>query len=162
MIEIAIFAIFSACLVTAALCDFTGLKVPNVLTAPFAAVGIGVVVLQTPDAVLMTFGAALAVFLIGWALFALGVMGGGDGKLMAATAIWLGPFALVDFAVLIALFGGMLAAAVLLLHRAEKYQVLLGPRWMERLSAPRPPVPYALAIAPAGIAAFLRHSEILM
>jgi len=162
MIEIVIFAIFGACLVTAALCDFTGLKVPNALTAPFAAVGVGVVALQTPDDAMITLAAALAVFLIGWALFAFGVMGGGDGKLMAATAIWLGPFALLDFAVLIALFGGMLALAVLFLHRAERYQVLLGPVWMERLSAPRPPVPYALAIAPAGIVAFLRHSEILM
>lgn len=162
MIEIVIFAIFSACLAAAALCDFTGLKVPNILTAPFAAVGLGMVVLQTPDTAVITLCAALAVFLIGWALFALGVMGGGDGKLMAATAIWLGPYALLDFTVLIAFFGGVLAVVVLLLHRAERYQVLLGPVWMARLSAPRPPVPYALAIAPAGIVTFLRHSEFLM
>lgn len=162
MTEIVLFAVFSAFLIAAAICDFTALKVPNILTAPFAAAGTGAVVLQGPGEALMAVGPALIVFLIGWALFALGVMGGGDGKLMAATAIWLGPFALIDFAVLIALFGGLLATAILVLRRAESVQIFLGPTWMERLAAPRPPVPYALAIAPAGIIVFLSHSETLI
>ena len=162
MIDIIIFALFSACLIAAAVCDFTALKVPNTLTASFAAIGICVVLFQSPGAALMTLGAAFAVFLLGWVFFALGVMGGGDGKLMAAASIWLGPSALLDFAVLIALFGALLSAVILGLIRAEQYQVFLGPTWMTRLSRPRPPVPYALAIAPAGIIAFLRHSEILM
>ncbi len=162
MQEIAIFGIFCAFLITAALSDFAKLTVPNVLTAPFAAIGFGIIALGTPDTTLIALGAALVVFLLGWALFAFGVMGGGDGKLMAATAIWLDPYALLDFVVLISLFGGVLAAVILLLHRAERYQAFLGPTWLERLSAPRPPVPYALAIAPAGAVAFLRHSDILI
>lgn len=162
MIEIALFAAFSAFLVAAAFCDFNDLKVPNKLTAPFAAIGIGVSLLQGADIAMLAIAGALVVFLVGWAFFALGVMGGGDGKLMAAAAIWLGPYALLDFAVLIALFGGLLAATVLMFRRAESIQVYLGPTWMERLATPRPPVPYALAIAPAGIVACLRHSETLI
>lgn len=158
MTEVIGLTIFSGFLLVAAACDFSKLRVPNVLTASFAAAGLAVAAGQGTDAVLMAAGIGLAVLFCGFLLFHFGVLGGGDGKLIAAASIWLGPAALADFAVLIALFGAGLAVLILLARRSLVAQVMLGATWMERLAAPRPPVPYAIAIAPAGITAFLRHS----
>ena len=162
MIGMLLFIIFGGFLCAAAAWDFLELKVPNVLTASFAAAGLCVAALHGADILIAALGAGGAVFLLGWLLFVLRVMGGGDGKLMAATAVWLGPLPLVDFAVLIGLFGGALAGAILLFRNAGRAPALLGPVWRERLAAPHPPVPYAMAIAPAGVAAFLRHSQPLL
>jgi len=161
MTEIIFFIVFSGFLIAAAISDFSHLKVPNTLCACLAAAGLGAVWMQGPGALAVAMGIGLSVFLVGWVLFALGIMGGGDGKLMAATAIWLSPVALADFAVLIALFGGALAILILVVQRSQSAQVYLVAVWMERLAAPRPPVPYAIAIAPAGILAFMRHPHAL-
>lgn len=158
MAEVIGFTIFSGFLLAAAVCDFSKLKVPNVLTASFAAIGLGMAAGQGAEVMLMAAGIGLAALVCGFLLFSFGVLGGGDGKLIAAASIWLGPTALADFAVLIALFGGGLAILILLARRSMAAQVMLGATWMERLSAPRPPVPYAIAIAPAGITAFIHHS----
>ncbi len=162
MTELIVFTMFSGFLLIAAISDFSRLKVPNILTASFAALGLAAVAHQGLNPMLTAVGIGLTVLLCGFLLFSFGVLGGGDGKLIAAASIWLGTSALVDFAVLIALFGGGLAVLILLARRSMAAQVMLGATWMERLSAPRPPVPYAIAIAPAGIIAFLRHSENLV
>lgn len=162
MIDVLLFLIFGVFLCAAAAWDFLELKVPNVLTASFAVAGVCAAASKGADILIAAIGVGVAVFLLGWLLFHLRVMGGGDGKLMAATAVWLGPSPLVDFAVLIGLFGGALAGAVLLFRNTGRTPALLGPVWRERLATPHPPVPYAVAIAPAGVAAFLRHSQSLL
>ena len=50
-----------------------------------------------------------AVLLLTFSLFALNWMGGGDAKLIAATALWFGPSALLaDYVLLAAMLGGLL------------------------------------------------------
>jgi len=79
--------------------------------------------------------AAVAVFAVGAALFALGVWGGGDVKLCAALALLTGFSDLPRFLFVMAVAGGVVALAVLALRgRAAGGQV-----------------PYGLAIAAAGI-----------
>ncbi len=56
---------------------------------------------------------ATAVFCLGAAAFAGGVVGGGDVKLLAAVSLFAGPALLVDFALVTALVGGAMALAVL-------------------------------------------------
>lgn len=56
---------------------------------------------------------AALVFAVGVAAFAAGALGGGDAKLLAAASLFAGPARLVDFLVLTALAGGVLAIAVL-------------------------------------------------
>lgn len=95
---------------------------------------------------------ALAVLALGFALFAAGWLGGGDGKLAAAVALWLGPWATLDFIALTAILGGALALAILAFRAAPLPAGLRGARWARLLHAPRAGIPYGVAIAAAGIA----------
>jgi prepilin peptidase CpaA len=56
---------------------------------------------------------SLAVFAIGAAGFAAGILGGGDVKLLAAASLFAGSAHLIDFLVVTALVGGALGLAVL-------------------------------------------------
>jgi prepilin peptidase CpaA len=79
-------------------------------------------------------GFALVVFAALAALFAAGVMGGGDVKLLAALALWLPVRAYVEMMMLVAVAGGALTLALLLRHRLARREG-------------RPEIPYGLAIA---------------
>jgi len=82
-------------------------------------------------------------------VFALRLMGGGDVKLIAVLALWVGWAALADFAVLVALLGGVFS---LLVYVARKLRLYLP--WRQRIRTPRlfqegAPIPYGVAIAGA-------------
>lgn len=72
---------------------------------PETVVGIGVSIM-----------AALLVLMLGFAGFALGIVGGGDGKLMAAVALWAGPALLGPQLIATLLAGGVLALIMMLVH----------------------------------------------
>lgn len=78
------------------------------------------------------------VFAIFAALFALGLMGGGDVKLLAAVALWFPWQALLALLTLMAVLGGGVTLVTLLHHRLAR-----------REGAPE--VPYGVAIALAGL-----------
>jgi len=83
-------------------------------------------------------GLALAVFALFTVLFALGMMGGGDVKLIAALALWLPLTALLTMLFVMAVAGGLVTIVILVAHRAAR--------------RPGPPeVPYGVAIAFAGL-----------
>jgi prepilin peptidase CpaA len=88
-------------------------------------------------------------------------MGGGDVKLLAVTALWLGPAATPGLLILTALSGGILTLA-LIAARALGAGRLAGHRFAA-LRDPMDRVPYAIAIAAAAIAvAFLRPESLSM
>jgi prepilin peptidase CpaA len=60
---------------------------------------------------------AAAVFAAAFALFCLRLMGGGDVKLWAAVALWVGPDLIVTHVVLVAILGGLLGLFLLLVRR---------------------------------------------
>lgn len=86
-------------------------------------------------------------------LFAFGVIGGGDAKLVAAAALWLGPEGALLFILYTMLIGGLLAGAILMFRAAPLPSALAGQIWVMRLQAPNIAMPYALAIAPAALLA---------
>jgi prepilin peptidase CpaA len=71
-------------------------------------------------------------------LFAMGWMGGGDVKLLAALALWLPLFATFKLLVLMSILGGVLTLAVVAIHRFRNLKT-------------NPEVPYGVAIACAGL-----------
>ena len=95
----------------------------------------------------------LALALGAYVLSALGVLGGGDPKLLGAAGAWLGPSAAVLFLMMTAIAGGVLSL-VLLLWVFCRYLIRRrtggGPRG-GRMAAPR--VPYGCAIAAGAILA---------
>jgi prepilin peptidase CpaA len=134
-------ALFAAAAVT----DLTSRRVPNRLTLALALVGlvrIGVAAWEGGGALGSAFdlAAALAVFAVAALGFQLGLLGGGDVKLLAAGALWLGAAALGSYLVATVLAGGLLAIGFLLWH------LVAGRRGAGKTS-----LPYAVAIAAGGI-----------
>lgn len=144
-------------------------RIPNVLT--FATAGLAIVFhLLAPSGA--GGGHAIAGLLAGLALFfplfALGAMGAGDVKLMAAIGAWIGFTSIVDVALYGSLAGGVFALIVALrrryLREALRNLRMLGRHWRVHGLTPYPALtlesthsvrlPYALAIA-AGLAVTL-------
>ena len=61
----------------------------------------------------LAVGCAVALFLLGAAAFAVGLLGGGDVKLLASVGLFAGPALVVDLLLVMAVSGGVLGAAVL-------------------------------------------------
>jgi prepilin peptidase CpaA len=92
------------------------------------------------------FALGLGVFALFTGLFALGMMGGGDVKMIGALALWVPLGAVLNMIVLMSLLGGVIAALMLVERRVRR--------------DPEPPqVPYGVAIA---CAALLTFSEPLL
>ena len=97
------------------------------------------------------------VLLATFTLFALGWLGGGDAKLVAATALWFGPD-VPTYLFVAALAGGLLSIAVLTVRRMP-LPILVGRPWLDRIMDPKSGVPYGVALA-AGALYTLPHSAL--
>ena len=95
-------------------------------------------------------GVALAAFAIGFLMFAMGWMGGGDVKLITAAMLWFGPTAALGYALTFSLTG-LVVTAVFAALRLDRLQYALASNAMTRPLAGRDPsgrdIPYGLAIS---------------
>ena len=103
--------------------------------------------------------AGFAGLAIGFALFALGYIGGGDAKLFAGIALWLGFADLMPYALLASVFGGFLTLGLLMLRQWPLPETLARQNWILKLHDSRSGVPYGVALA-AGAFILLPYSEI--
>ena len=99
----------------------------------------------------MHLGTGLAVLAIGIALFAFGLVGGGDAKLLAAASLWIGYDDLGQYMVGVALMGGLLCVAMLLYRGILPPRWLLRQPWALRLHDKKEGVPYGLALSGAAL-----------
>ncbi len=90
-----------------------------------------------PDAAIQ-LGLGVAVFAVFAGLFAIGMMGGGDVKMLAALALWFPWQALLMLLTIMAVAGGVVTAVTLIHHKLAKRE---GP----------PEVPYGVAISIAAL-----------
>ena len=148
---------FPALAIVAALRDATSYTIPNwislALTGLFACAALA---LGLPLAVIgLSFALGAAALVAGMVMFALGWIGGGDAKLFAATALWVGlPGIGADLAVT-GLAGGGLAVGLLVLRSTHvRPFVPNGPAWFGRLAEPGENVPYGVAIAAGALMGF--------
>jgi prepilin peptidase CpaA len=112
--------IFAAPLMTAAYTDYSSMKIPNkIVVALFFAFFLTLPLHWQGLPVLGEhLGMFAAFFAAGFAMFALGWMGGGDAKLMAAIALWFGWADALPFILYTTLFG---AAIALFLMMSSKF-----------------------------------------
>jgi len=147
---------FPVLVLVAALTDATSFIIPNRVSAALALAFLPTALLVGLP--LPTIGVCLLVgvaALIGMvAMFALGWIGGGDAKLFAAAALWLGLPAIGPFLTWTAISGGALAMALLAARKAPAPLAARGPAWVGRLLEPKGDVPYGVAIAFGALAAF--------
>jgi prepilin peptidase CpaA len=132
-------------------------RIPNVLSLAIAILGLLRIILGH-DSVAMghTLAAATAIFIAAFLLFWYGGIGGGDTKLVAATALLVGYHDLFSFLFLMSACGGALALAMLARSRLRPRRWLPA-RWAreplatDTVAPGRPTVPYGVAIAAAGV-----------
>ena len=155
-----ILVVFAATMLTAALKDASTMTIPNwvsvvvlvafFLTMPFVWQGF-------PH-----FGEHLLVgtfmFLLGFGMFAMGWLGGGDAKLMAATSFWWTWPDLLMYGVYTTIAGGALALFILVGRKFVPVRVMTMP-WMHRMFKDEKKMPYGLALA-FGALVTLPQSEI--
>jgi prepilin peptidase CpaA len=96
--------------------------------------------------------AGLLVLAIGFGLFAAGWIGGGDAKLAAAIALWLGFPHLFDWSIGSALLGAPLTLVILKIRDTPMPAFLARQDWVMRLHDPRAGVPYGIALSFAALA----------
>ncbi|MGN8153037.1 A24 family peptidase [Agrobacterium sp. 22094] len=153
MVVSVVFLLLPFCLAFAAFTDLFTMKIPNrisiilscsfLIVAPLSGMTVG--------AVGLGLLAAIAVFSGCFALFALNVMGGGDAKLLTASALWFGlNSSLTLFLISVTLVGGVLTLAILFLRSRSEDIVATGIPIPDSLLVAQK-VPYGIAIAIAGL-----------
>ena len=96
-------------------------------------------------------GAGLTVFVVTFAMFVAGWIGGGDAKLAAATALWIGFDQLLTYFVWTSLLGGLLTLALLRFRLQPLPDCLAGEQWLQRLHRIDGGIPYGIALAFAAL-----------
>ena len=152
--QLIILALGMAILVASAYCDVQMRRIPNVLTYSLAVLGVlHLIVLGDPSATGWTLASAAAVLVVGFLLFWGGFFGGGEAKLLTASALLIGSRDLLSFLWLVSL-----CAMIALLALMIEYDI---GRWLRRVVRPpavrradeepaaeaRPTAPYGIAIA---------------
>ena len=145
--------LFPAMMAFAASSDLFTMTISNrvtlILVAGFAALAIGSG--MSPGDVLSHMGAAAAVLAVTFAFFARGWIGGGDAKLAAATALWLGFDHLMAYLLYASIFGGILTLAIIRFRLMPLPQALAEQDWVKRLHRLDGGVPYGIALAAAAL-----------
>jgi prepilin peptidase CpaA len=103
------------------------------------------------QAVMWHAGAALAVLTVTFVFFARGWIGGGDAKLAAATALWLGFDHLMAYLLYASILGGVLTLALIRFRQIPLPAALAGQDWVKRLHKDDGGVPYGIALAAAAL-----------
>jgi len=98
--------------------------------------------------------AGAVVLLAAFGFFTRGWIGGGDAKLAAATALWLGFDYLLPYLLYASLFGGALTLALVQFRLAPLPAALARQEWLERLHSRDAGVPYGIALAAAALAIY--------
>ena len=140
----------------AAMTDLHDFKIPNwisiVLIVAYFATGVSLSAGLGP----IVEGALLgcAVLAVGFALFAVKFFGGGDAKLLAASAPWIGLAGLAEYLMIMAIAGGVLAVFLLAFRKSPPLPVYAHAPWLLRMHQNQHELPYGVAIAFAGVYCF--------
>lgn len=148
--------LFPALMAFSAFSDLFTMTISNrvsiLLIAGFA-VMVGLVGMSFHD-VMMHVGAGLTVLAVTFTLFACGWIGGGDAKLAASTALWLGFGPLMDYLFVASILGGVLTLFIMRFRLMPLPAMLQGQEWALRLHRVDAGVPYGIALAAAALTVY--------
>ncbi len=156
MVATALSLIFPLAMVWAMVSDLRTFEIPNrlsialVLVYPLAAFFAGL----SWQTMAWAFSLGTLMLVAAMVAAAFGILGGGDGKLLAAAAVWTGPEVLLQMLLITALAGGAVALVLLLYRRLPLPAALSGFATMRQLHAKGKDIPYAVAIGSAGLVIF--------
>ena len=156
MLAYLLLSVFPAALLIAAANDIYEFKIPNwisillVCAYPLAGVAVG----APPEVPLQGFLIGAAALALGFCLFAGKIVGGGDAKLFAATAPWIGLGALGVFLFYTAVAGLFLAMVMMTFRKLPVLPIYAHAPWLMRLHERKKDLPYAVAIAAGALLSF--------
>ncbi|NKB16640.1 MAG: peptidase [Sphingomonadales bacterium] len=135
--------VVSAAMVFAAATDLFTMRIPNWISLVLLAVFVVAAPLSGLPWQTLTLHAVtgLTALALGFGAFMRGYMGGGDAKLLAAGALWVGASHLLEFAVAVGIYGGLLCVVILAFRRLVPSAFVRKPDWLVRLHAPDSGVP---------------------
>jgi prepilin peptidase CpaA len=152
--------IFPSLMVVSALMDFLTMTIPNPIPT---ALMLGYFVLAggclPPPAILYDVSCGLGILAMTFAMFSFRWIGGGDAKLAAATALWMGWGSILEYAVAAALCGGLLTLSLLMARARPLPTILVQFPAVARLHDRGTGVPYGIALAVAGLIEY-PHTQI--
>jgi prepilin peptidase CpaA len=153
LLHFSILAFFPVLMALSASMDLLTFTIPNRLCAVLALGYLVFAALLGVSAVdiLLNISCALAILIVAFVMFNLGWIGGGDAKLAAATAAWLGWSAILNYGLAAALFGGILTLLLLGARSAPLPAAFGRIEWLARLHNVKAGVPYGIALAVAGL-----------
>ena len=162
MLESLPLILVAAAVLAAAVYDAATLTIPNwislVLIALFPAAALAAGLSWAEVGV--HAGIGVASLAVGIALFAGGIVGGGDAKLFSAVALFIGAGTFLPFLFMVALAGGCLAVVILALRALPATGITVYAPWLERIvPSAKSGIPYGVAIA-AGALAVLPGTQI--
>jgi prepilin peptidase CpaA len=156
VLEFAVLTVFPAAVAFAGAMDLFTMTIPNrislamvaafLVLAPLAGLG--------PWQIAYHFGAGLVVLAICVLLFIPGWIGGGDAKLAAAVALWLGFDNLIPYVFWVALAGGMLATVFGAFRGMPLPAMVAAQAWAVRLHDRRGGIPYGIALAAGALCVY--------
>lgn len=156
------FALFAVCQIMAAVNDALTMKIPNWISLALLAGFICILPFAWTD--LSTLGehvlVGLGVFAVAFGMFAMGWLGGGDAKLLAATAFWWQTVDLFPYLFVTGMAGGLLAIILMVGRKYIPVTILTSP-WLYRMFKDETKMPYGIALA-IGALATLPKSQIFL
>jgi prepilin peptidase CpaA len=144
---------FPALMAFAASSDLFTMTISNRLSLALAGgfVLLAVVTGMSLAAIGMHLVAGFAVLVVAFGFFSQGWIGGGDAKLVAATALWFGFDHLLDYIIYASIFGGVLTLALIQFRRLPLPAFMVRQKWIMRLHDAGGGVPYGIALAAAAL-----------
>ncbi len=145
--------IFAFTMVCAALTDLLIRKIQNSLVLVFLLAYVVLAPLAGFPAyeIVWSFAIALAVLLLAFALFALGLIGGGDAKLAAVTSLWFGTYHTPPYLIYTALLGAAFALTILVFRKLPLSAGLQNSGWVAQLHSRGTAMPYGVPMALAAL-----------
>ena len=153
LIALSTLLIFPALMAFSASSDLFTMTIPNRVSFGLVVGYFGLALLAglPPTAIAINMACGVCVLILTFSMFSMGWIGGGDAKLAAATALWLGWAHLLDFGVMTSMFGGVLTFGILASRKIRLPAWAAGQEWLTRLHSAGNGVPYGIALAAAGL-----------
>jgi prepilin peptidase CpaA len=155
-IELMVLCFAAALFVWAATTDYRSFKIPNrisiSLVALYPAYLLAGRTMPSWEFIGIAVAFALIVFIVGFGMFVMGWMGGGDVKLLSVAALWAGPAVILPFLIVV-VAASMVLALVIAVRTLTEQSVPLREAVVGLRFAPlmKLTVPYGAAIAVGGL-----------
>ncbi|WP_181701408.1 A24 family peptidase [Chthonobacter albigriseus] len=136
--------------------DLLTMQIPNRISLILIACFLLAAALSGLDLTTIGLHVAVAVgtLVVTFILFAIGQIGGGDAKLAAAIALWMGPEHVFPFLVYTSVFGGLLTLGFLGFRSMALPMFALREPWIARLHEKGMGIPYGIALCIGGLLIF--------